>query len=183
VGLVVVIGVPGLALYALGRALGLTVSVQASPLDAAWWTVPILVLSAVRAGLLEEVTMLGYLFDRLRRLGWGSWSIILTSAALRGAYHAYQGFGPLVGNFAMGVVFGWCYRRWGRVMPLVIAHTLIDVIAFVGYPVAAAVWPTVFGPVPAPSLTPSLTSTPAPLPPASPAPHRPRRRSPRRSGT
>lgn len=164
VGLVVVIGVPGIALYALGRALGVTVSVQASPLDAAWWTVPVLVLSAVRAGLLEEVVMLGYLFDRLRRLGWGWWPVILASAALRGAYHAYQGFGPLVGNFAMGVVFGWCYRRWGRVMPLVIAHTLIDVIAFVGYPLAAAVWPGLFAPLPTPS--PSVTPAPSvsPLP-------------------
>ncbi len=163
-GLVVVIGVPGLALYAVGRALGVTVSVQASPLDAAWWTVPLLVLSALRAGLLEEVIMLGYLFDRLRRLGWGWWPIILASAGLRGAYHAYQGFGPLVGNFVMGVVFGWCYRRWGRVMPLVIAHTLIDVIAFVGYPLAAALWPAVFGPVPASSPTPTATPTLSPTP-------------------
>lgn len=106
--------------------------------------------------------MIGYLFDRLRRLGWGWWPIIFASAALRAAYHAYQGFGPLVGNFAMGVVFGWCYRRWGRVMPLVIAHTLIDVIAFVGYPVAAAVWPDVFGPVPIPTPTPTPTASPAP---------------------
>lgn len=164
VALLVVIGVPGLALYALGRALGLTVAVQASPLDAAWYTVPLLVLSALRAGLLEEVILLGYLFDRLRRLGWGWWPIILASAGLRAAYHAYQGFGPLVGNFAMGVVFGWCYRRWGRVMPLVIAHTLIDIIAFVGYPLAAAVWPGVFGPPPspAPSPTPIPSLTPSP---------------------
>jgi membrane protease YdiL (CAAX protease family) len=33
----------------------------------------------------------------------------------------------------MGVVFGWLYTRTRRVMPLVIAHTLLDVIAFVGY--------------------------------------------------
>ena len=125
---------PGLALYAAGRALGITVQVQASPLGAAWWTVPLLLLAALRAGLTEEVIFIGYLFDRLRRLGWGWWSIILTTAALRGAYHAYQGIGPIVGNFAMGVVFGWCYRRWGRVMPLVIAHTVIDIVAFVGYP-------------------------------------------------
>ena len=165
-GLVVVIGVPGLALYGLGRALGFTVAVQASPLDAAWWTAPLLVLSALRAGLLEEVIMIGYLFDRLRRLGWGWWPIILASATLRGAYHAYQGFGPLVGNFAMGVVFGWCYRRWGRVMPLVIAHTLIDVIAFVGYPLAVALWPAVFGPLPdpgpSPTPTPSVSVSPSP---------------------
>ncbi|MCW3491742.1 CPBP family intramembrane metalloprotease [Microbacterium sp. SSM24] len=152
--LVAVIGIPGLALYALGRALGLSVLVQASPLDTSWWTIPLLLLAALRAGLTEEVIFIGYLFDRLRRLGWGSWSIILATAGLRAAYHAYQGFPAMVGNFAMGVVFGWCYRRWGRVMPLVIAHTLIDVVAFVGYPLAAALWPGIFAP-PAPSPTPT----------------------------
>ncbi|MDZ8202166.1 CPBP family intramembrane glutamic endopeptidase [Microbacterium sp. SSW1-59] len=142
--LTAVIGIPGLALYAAGRALGVTVSVVASPLDAAWWTVPLLVLSALRAGLTEEVIFIAYLFDRLRRVGWSTWTIILSTAALRGAYHAYQGFGAIVGNIAMGVVFGWCYHRWGRVMPLVIAHTLLDVVAFVGYPLAVALWPSLF---------------------------------------
>ena len=122
----------------------------ASPLDAAWWTVPLLLLAAVRAGLTEEVIFIAYLFDRLRRLGWSWWAIILSTAALRGAYHAYQGVGAIVGNFVMGVVFGWCYRRWGRVMPLVIAHTLLDIVAFVGYPLAAALWPGVFAPAPRP---------------------------------
>ncbi|MBN9200555.1 MAG: CAAX protease [Microbacterium sp. SCN 70-18] len=144
--LVIVIGVPGLALYLAGRALGITVEVVPSPLDAAWFTVPVLLLAAVRAGLLEEVILLGYLFDRLRRLGWSWWSIIIATALLRAAYHAYQGVGAIIGNFVMGLVFGWCYRRWGRVMPLVIAHTLIDVVAFVGYPLAVGLWPTLFGP-------------------------------------
>jgi membrane protease YdiL (CAAX protease family) len=160
--LIVVIGVPGLGLYAAGRALGITVQVDASPLDASWWTVPLLLVAAVRAGLTEEVIFIGYLFDRLRRLGWGWWTIILSTAALRGAYHAYQGFGPMIGNFVMGVVFGWCYRRWGRVMPLVIAHTLIDVIAFIGYPLAAAWWPGVFGVPVGPTPTPSGTPSPSP---------------------
>jgi membrane protease YdiL (CAAX protease family) len=159
IALVAVIGIPGLGLYALGRALGLTVLVEASPLDTSWWTVPLLLLAALRAGLTEEVIFIGYLFDRLRRLGWGWWAVILSTAALRAAYHAYQGFPSMVGNFAMGVVFGWCYRRWGRVMPLVIAHTVIDVIAFVGYPLAAALWPGLFAPAPAPSGTPSPTPT------------------------
>ncbi|CAI9386699.1 hypothetical protein MICABA_00540 [Microbacterium sp. T2.11-28] len=142
--LVAVIGIPGLALYAGGRALGITVQVDASPLDPSWWTIPLLLLAALRAGLTEEVVFLGYLFDRLRRLGWSTWTIILSTAALRGAYHAYQGFGAIVGNIAMGVVFGWVYHRWGRVMPLVIAHVLIDIVAFVGYPLAAAWWPALF---------------------------------------
>ena len=142
--LVAVIGIPGLGLYAAGRALGITVQVDAAPLDSSWWTIPLLLLAALRAGLTEEVIFLGYLFDRLRRLGWSTWTIILSTAALRGAYHAYQGFGSIVGNVAMGVVFGWVYHRWGRVMPLVIAHVVIDVIAFVGYPLAAAWWPDLF---------------------------------------
>ncbi len=160
--LAAVIGVPGLGLYAVSRVLGLNVAVVASPLDAAWWTVPLLVLAALRAGLTEEVIFIGYLFDRLRRLGWSWWAIILSTAALRGAYHAYQGVGAIVGNVVMGIVFGWCYRRWGRVMPLVIAHTLLDIVAFVGYPLAAALWPGVFAPAPAPTGTPTPTPTPTP---------------------
>ncbi|WP_236014447.1 CPBP family intramembrane glutamic endopeptidase [Microbacterium stercoris] len=141
--LLAAIGIPGLALYAGGRALGVTVTVQASAGIEAW-TVPLLILSALRAGLIEEVVVIGYLGDRLSRLGWGSWRIIIAAALLRGAYHAYQGFGSIVGNVAMGIVFGWCYRRWGRLMPLVVAHALIDTIAFVGYPLAASLWPGVF---------------------------------------
>ncbi|MBB2974799.1 hypothetical protein FHX49_000340 [Microbacterium endophyticum] len=146
--LLAVIGIPGLGVYALGRTLGITLQVDASPLDSAWYTIPLLILAAVRAGLTEEIIFIGYLFDRLRRLGWSWWAIILSTAALRGAYHAYQGIGSIIGNFAMGVVFGWCYRRWGRVMPLVIAHTLIDIIAFVGYPLAVSLFPGIFGPTP-----------------------------------
>lgn len=160
--LAAVIGIPGLGLYAVARMLGLNVAVVASPLDAAWWTVPLLVLAALRAGLTEEVIFIAYLFDRLRRLGWSWWAIILSTAALRGAYHAYQGVGAIVGNFVMGVVFGWCYRRWGRVMPLVIAHTLLDIVAFVGYPLAAALWPGVFAPPPSPSPTGTPSPTPTP---------------------
>jgi membrane protease YdiL (CAAX protease family) len=142
--LFLVIGVPGILFYALGRLLGLTVQVQASPLDTYWWTIPVLILAAVRAGLQEEVIVVGYLFTRLRQLGWGRWTIILSAALLRGSYHLYQGFGPFVGNAIMGVVFGWCYTRWGRTMPLVVAHVVIDIVSFVGYPLAVAWWPSIF---------------------------------------
>jgi membrane protease YdiL (CAAX protease family) len=138
------IGIPGILLYALGRVAGITVQVQASPLDTHWWTVPILIFAAIRAGLQEEVIIVGYLFTRLRQLGWGRWTIILSAALLRGSYHLYQGFGPFIGNAIMGVVFGWCYTRWGRVMPLVIAHAIIDIVSFVGYPLAVAWWPQIF---------------------------------------
>ncbi|WP_411722202.1 CPBP family intramembrane glutamic endopeptidase [Mycetocola sp.] len=138
------IGVPGILLYAVGRAAGLTVAVEASPLETYWWTIPVLILAALRAGLVEEVIVVGYLFTRLRERGWTDWMIILGTSLLRGIYHLYQGVGPFFGNVAMGILFGWCYRRWGRVMPLVVAHTLLDVASFVGYPLAASLWPDLF---------------------------------------
>lgn len=143
-GLALVIGVPGIGVYLAGRALGLSANVVPTALDAYWWTIPVLILSAVRAGVTEEVIVIGYLFARLRDLGWGRWQIILATAALRGTYHLYQGFPAFVGNFAMGLLFGWLYSRFGRVLPLVIAHVLIDSAIFVGYPWAAAAFPALF---------------------------------------
>src|SRR5690606_10158068 len=43
-GLAALIGIPGLGLYVVGRALGVTVQVHASALNALWWTVPVLIL-------------------------------------------------------------------------------------------------------------------------------------------
>jgi membrane protease YdiL (CAAX protease family) len=140
-GLALLIGIPGVGVYLGSRALGIGVTVVPSAVDTYWWTVPILLLSALRAALQEEIIVIGYLFARLRDLGWRTWPIILVAAALRGSYHLYQGFGAFIGNFAMGIVFGWLYSRYGRVLPLAIAHFVIDAAIFVGYPWAASTFP------------------------------------------
>jgi membrane protease YdiL (CAAX protease family) len=143
--LALAIGIPGIDLYLGGKALGLSVTVDAAGLSSHWWTVPILLLSALRAGLQEEVIVLGYLFERLQQLGWGRWRIIVAAALFRGSYHLYQGFGAFVGNFLMGMLFGFLYSRSKRVLPFVIAHFLIDAAIFVGYPWAVATFPELFG--------------------------------------
>jgi membrane protease YdiL (CAAX protease family) len=143
--LVLVVGVPGIALYVVWRLLGFSAAVVAAPLDGHWYTVPVLVLAALRAALQEEVIVVGYLFTRLRQLSWPKWRIIVAAALLRGSYHLYQGPGPFVGNAVMGLIFGWCYWRWGRVMPLVVAHWIIDIASFVGYPLAVSLAPDLFG--------------------------------------
>lgn len=127
------IGIPGLALYVTGRSLGITVEVIPTDLNEQWWQIPILVFSAISNGIVEEVIVVAYLADRLPRLGWGPVEALMGSAVLRGTYHLYQGYGAFAGNMIMGVVFWWFYRKYGRVMPLVIAHAAIDVVAFVGY--------------------------------------------------
>ncbi|MDJ0314229.1 type II CAAX endopeptidase family protein [Arthrobacter sp. H35-D1] len=128
--LLVVIGVPSLGLYAAGRAMGITTEIIPSALNQYWWTIPVLVLSAIRAGVLEEIILNGYLLGRLEKIGLAPVAAIVLSALLRGSYHLYQGFGPFIGNFLMGLLFGWVYKKYGRVAPLVVAHALVDIAAF-----------------------------------------------------
>ncbi|QEO09603.1 CPBP family intramembrane glutamic endopeptidase [Protaetiibacter larvae] len=143
--LVAAIGIPGIALYLGGRAAGVFVAVNPGGLADYWWTIPVLLLSAARAAIQEEFVVLGYLFARLRQLGWGNWPIILATSVFRASYHLYQGPGAFVGNLLMGLLFGFLFARRGRLLPFLVAHFLIDAATFVGYPWAAAMWPQLFG--------------------------------------
>jgi uncharacterized protein len=127
------VGTPGIGLYLVSRQLGISAEVIPAAVGEFWWTIPMLLFAAVRASLLEEVIVIGYFFNRLARLGVSSRFQLLLSAFLRGSYHLYQGFGGFLGNFFMGLLFGYLYQRWGRVMPLVVAHFILDAAIFVGY--------------------------------------------------
>ncbi len=140
VGLAACIGLPGLALYAIGRALGQTVRVDTSGLPDAWWSAAVLLLSAAVAGVLEETIAVGYLLTRLRDLGWGAPAAIVASALLRGAYHLYQGWPMALGNVVMGLVFAWWFHRTGRLAPLIFAHWTLDAVAFIGPEVVPQEW-------------------------------------------
>lgn len=133
VGLAALIGVPGLLLYLAGRAIGLNADVEAATLHETWWRIPVLVLAAFANGFAEEVVVVGYLITRLRQVGLSQSAAVATAAALRGVYHLYQGFAAGLGNVVMGLVFGYFWCRTGRLWPLVIAHGIIDTVAFVGY--------------------------------------------------
>ena len=136
-GLAALIGLPGLALYQAARALHINASVIPSGLGDTWWRVPMLILTAFADGWAEEVIVVGYLLTRLDQLGVRPRPALVWSSLLRGGYHLYQGFGAGLGNVAMGLVFGYAWRRTGRLWPLVIAHGLIDTVAFVGYALLA----------------------------------------------
>ncbi|MCW3156630.1 CPBP family intramembrane glutamic endopeptidase [Micropruina sonneratiae] len=131
------IGIPGLGLYFAARAFGLNTNVQPANLAENWWTIPVLVGLAVMNGVLEEVVIVGYWFTRMAQCGWTTAAVLIGSAVIRGSYHLYQGFGGFVGNLVMGLVFGWLYLRYKRVGPLVAAHIILDLFAFVGYSLIA----------------------------------------------
>ncbi|WP_103381466.1 CPBP family intramembrane glutamic endopeptidase [Pseudonocardia dioxanivorans] len=133
VGLATVIGIPGLGLYLVAHAVGVSLTIAPTTLTDTWWRIPVLLASAAANAWAEEIVMIGYLLTRLRQLGWSANRSLLAAAVLRGSYHLYQGFGGFVGNLVMGLVFGRYWQRTGRLWPLVAAHTLIDVVAFVGY--------------------------------------------------
>ncbi|MBB4931470.1 membrane protease YdiL (CAAX protease family) [Lipingzhangella halophila] len=130
--LAAVIGAGGLVVYLVSWQLGLSTTVSPSSLNDHWWALPVLLLQAVKNGVLEEVIVVGYLMLRMGQMGWSPVRAALTSSLLRATYHLYQGVGMFVGNLVMGLVFCWFYQRYGRVMPLVVAHTVIDVVTFVG---------------------------------------------------
>ncbi|KQU35818.1 CPBP family intramembrane metalloprotease [Rhodococcus sp. BP-316] len=133
VGLAAIIGIPGLLFYLVAVALDLNVTVLPSTLNDVWWRPITLTLSAVANSVAEEVLVVAWLISRLRALGWTDNRSLLASAVLRGSYHLYQGFGAGVGNLVMGLIFGRYFQRTGRLWPLVIAHALIDIVAFVGF--------------------------------------------------
>lgn len=142
-GLPVLIGIPGIALYWLALELGLTSRIVPSSLGDYWWTIPVLFLAALRAGLQEEIIALGFF---IRKLGlikpdWSLWLIVILASAFRASYHLYQGYSAFLGNFVMGLAFGYLFIRTGRVAPMIIAHTTMNTAVFVGYPLVADLFP------------------------------------------
>jgi len=135
--LAALIGGSGLGLYFIAYKSGISLTIVAENLPNVWWRIPVLILSAMQNGLLEEVLVTGYLLSRLRKLGVRPTRAVAISAVLRGSYHLYQGFGGFIGNAVMGVIFGTLFLRWRRATPMIIAHTLIDAVAFIGYALLA----------------------------------------------
>lgn len=129
-GLAALIGIPGLVLYVVSLQLGLTKEVIPAT-DAA--KVPLLLVWSAANAFAEETVVVMWLVTRLTQLRVPAWGAIAASAVLRGTYHLYQGFSAGLGNIVMGLVFAYFYHRTGKVWPLILAHFLIDAVAYLGY--------------------------------------------------
>ncbi len=142
-GLPVLIGIPGIALYVWAVQVGLTAKIIPSTLGDYWWTPLILFLSALRAGIQEEVLAVAFFAKKLQlfRPEITVIAVVLLSSVFRASYHLYQGFSAFLGNFIMGLVFAYLFFRVKRVAPLVIAHTTMNTAVFLGYPLIAPLLP------------------------------------------
>ena len=132
-GFAALIGLPGLGLVFVAHEFGFNTQIVASGLPDVWYRLPVLIASALQNATAEEIIVMGYLLTRLRQLGWTRERSVASAAVLRGSYHLYQGFGGFLGNAVMGVIFGWWFTRTRRVLPLLVAHFIIDAVSFVGY--------------------------------------------------
>ncbi|MFN2518966.1 MAG: CPBP family intramembrane glutamic endopeptidase [Jatrophihabitantaceae bacterium] len=127
------IGMPGLGLVWAAHELGLNATLAVVDFPDVWYRIPYLLLAAFQNGFAEEIVVVGFLLTRLRQLGWSNQRALGASAVLRGSYHLYQGFGGFAGNLVMGLIFGYWFQRTRRVLPLIVAHFLLDALSFIGY--------------------------------------------------
>ncbi len=95
VALAAIVGAAGIGVYLGAVQVGINRIVIPVPPTGHWWTVPVFVLGAGANALLEETVVVGFLVTRLRQIGWGAVPAVVGSAALRGSYHLYQGWGGL----------------------------------------------------------------------------------------
>lgn len=78
-------------------------------------------------GIFEEVFVCAYVVSAWR--GVSMWNAMTASAALRLAYHVYQGPMAIVWVGPLGLIFAWYYATRGRIWPLIAAHILLDFVA------------------------------------------------------
>jgi membrane protease YdiL (CAAX protease family) len=87
---------------------------------------PILLISLLNP-VYEEVLENAYFIHRLERFG--MWPAVLASAAFRGVFHLQFGINAVLSIFAFGVIFAFVYWRWRQLWPLIVAHSLTDLLA------------------------------------------------------
>jgi membrane protease YdiL (CAAX protease family) len=97
------------------------------PLPMAYLAVAL--LAAITAGVVEEVTVLGYLVHRLEQRGVPGWAVVATAMLVRVSFHLYYGVG-VIWVVAWSGVTVLLYRRWRRLAPFIAAHALWDAQAF-----------------------------------------------------
>ncbi|WP_430812969.1 MULTISPECIES: CPBP family intramembrane glutamic endopeptidase [unclassified Carboxylicivirga] len=76
----------------------------------------------------EELLLIGYLFKRLERLN--PVLVIIFSMLVRLSFHTYQGWYLLISIPAIALVFGIYYINFKKLWPLIIAHGINNLLAF-----------------------------------------------------
>lgn len=125
--------IAGLGTIVVFRQIGLVLSVQESPilralLPRSTGERSLFGLLSIAAGVGEEVAYRGYAIPVLAPLVGPAGAVAVTSAVF-GVLHTYQGALGIGRTATMGAVLAWGFLASGSLIPSIIAHTAIDVIA------------------------------------------------------
>jgi membrane protease YdiL (CAAX protease family) len=96
-----------------------------SPLLLAVWLGPVVWIGV--AGF-EELSRV-FLLNRLWKVWPGTaahWLVIVSSAAVFGLVHLYQGPTGVISTGIIGFIAAWFYMSFGRIWPLIISHAIYD---------------------------------------------------------
>lgn len=89
---------------------------------------------AVTAGCCEEFLYRGFAMAAFAHAGFPIWASIVVSSILFGAAHLYQGRSGLIGTGLLGLLFGTFRAFTGSLVPVVVWHAAIDVVAGIAGP-------------------------------------------------
>lgn len=89
---------------------------------------------AVTAGLCEEFLYRGFALGAIIRAGSPVWAAVVISSILFGLAHIYQGRGGSVGTMLLGVLFGAARVVYHSLVPIVLWHAAVDLVAGVAGP-------------------------------------------------
>jgi uncharacterized protein len=89
---------------------------------------------AITAGICEEFLYRGFAVAAFSRAGLPSWVVVAVTSALFGLAHLYQGRGGLLGTALLGVLFGSARIAYDSLIPVILWHIAVDVIAGIGAP-------------------------------------------------
>ena len=84
---------------------------------------------SLTAAACEEFLYRGFVMAALDRLGWPLWVIVAASSAMFGLAHLYQGRSGVASTCLLGLVFGWVRIAYGSLIPVIVWHAVVDVIA------------------------------------------------------
>lgn len=89
---------------------------------------------AITAGLCEEFLYRGFAMAVFLRVGFQAWLVVLVSSVLFGLAHSYQGRGGMVMTLIIGLVLGASRSAYDSLVPAIIWHSAVDVVAGVAGP-------------------------------------------------
>ena len=89
-----------------------------------------LTLGLALVAISEELIFRSAMGPLLRQRAYSPAAVLWVSAILFAAIHWSGGLGVIVTALVAGVLFMWVYQRIGSVVPLIVAHFLVDFLLF-----------------------------------------------------